>query len=98
MIYFMSIRENNYRNIKFLGNFNDKIKFKRKNKIDSAKLFLKQFQKTAYDRFWNDASDEAGIYYYLYRLRAGRSLSRFLSIPDSDLMRKIFPKTMDYYL
>ena len=81
-----------------LESFNRKIKFKRENKVDSAKLFIKKFQKTAFDRFWKEASELVGIYYYLYRLRAGRSLSRFLSIPDSDLMMKMFPKTMDYYL
>lgn len=82
-----------------LEKFNEKIKFKRENKVDSAKLFLTQYQRIAYDRFWNQASKEAGIYYHLSRLRE-RGLGKFLSIPDSDLMRKIFPeqKSLDDYL
>ena len=83
-----------------LESFNEKIKFKRDNKVDSAKLFIEKYQKIAYDRLWNKASKEARNYYYLSRLKVGRSLSRFLSIPDSNLMRRIFPEqmTLDDYL
>ena len=75
-----------------LKSFNDKIKFKRDNKIDSTKLFLIEFQKIAYDRFWDGASEEARNYYLMSRMRARLGLSWFLSIPDSDLMRKVFPE------
>jgi hypothetical protein len=75
-----------------LKKFNNKIKFKRDNKIDSTKLFLAQFQKIAYDRFWNRASTQAERYYLLSRMKADLGLSWHLSIPDSDLMKDIFPE------
>lgn len=69
--------------------FNEKIKFRRDN---SDQLFLQQFQGTAYDRFWKAALEEANNYYILSRIKNSRDLSKFLSIPDSDLMRRIFPE------
>jgi len=76
-----------------LQKFNDKIKFQRNNKDDLVKPFLKQFQKTAYDRFWDDATKEVNRYYLMSRVTSAK-LSKFLSIPDSDLMRRIFPERM----
>ena len=76
-----------------LKSFNDKIKFKRENKVDSSKLFLEKYYKLAYDRFWATASKLANEYYYFSRIK-GSDISKFLAIPDSDLMRRIFPDQM----